>query len=205
VKTSDLFRPEARRKLDEPDVGSALNVTPCWLPVTSWLLVVAGIGMIALAASIRLPVYETGFAVVHLGATDATAIASCSSKRQARGGLRGDPMFVALVDGNSRPKLIPGMRVLLRVSGYRDGDIPGSVDSVGDGVLDADELRSLPGTFGATPTTVPGPVVAVCGHLESDHFRSDGTEYTLQDDMTATARVRLRDERPIDRLLPRAR
>jgi hypothetical protein len=206
VTTEDLFRPEALRAFEEPDLGSVLRLSRWWLPVSFWLLLAAGLTTGVVAARGSLPVYESGVGVLHSSAGDSReSVAGCSIDGLNPAGSNAGMMYVAVLTGNSRQKLAPGMRVLLRLSGYSDAVVVGTLDAVGDRLLAAEDVRSTLRSLGADSNEINGPVVAICGRLETDRFTSGGVEYRVQAGMLASARVKVREERILDHLFPHAR
>lgn len=159
------------------------------------------------------PVYETGIGVIRSGAAGIRGAAvSCSiddldlSRPRAHAS---DPntglTFIALVDGNSRPKLTSGMRVVLSVSGYPDAAVVATLDSLGDRLLTATDARHALESLGADAVALTPTVLPICGRLDSATLVSGGAEYQLTDGMLAKARVMVRNERPLSRLLARTR
>ena len=184
-----------------------------WLPASFWFLLIAAVAAGWFAAMGSWPVYETGIGVIRSGAADIRGTAvSCSiqdlnlSQPRARAS---DPsaalMFIALVDGNSTPRLTSGMRVVLSVSGYPDAAVVATLDRLGDRLLTAADARPVLESLGADASALTPTVVPICGRLDSARLVSGGEEYQLTDGMLARARVMVRNERPLSRLLPRTR
>jgi hypothetical protein len=201
--------------LDQPDFGSVLLVSAWWLPASFWLLVIAGLVTSAYAALGSFPVYESGVGVLRSGIADLPAsVANCSIESlnpagaittSLDAGSSPGAMYIAVLAGSERPKLAPGMRVLLRVENYPDAVIVARLESVGDRLLAHDDVRSVLPSLGAEASQFEGPFVSICGSLETDRFESGGVGYRLQDGMLARARVKVREERLVNRIVPRTR
>jgi len=202
------------RDIDEPDFGAILKLTPWWLAPASWLLLCLGSAAIAVAAGSSFPVDAFGIGVVRLGVpSDAPIVSLCSidGLRAAaapapppRSDTESGAMYMALLDGNSRPRLAPGMHVTLRVPGYPEA-LNAKLEAVSDRPLPAGEVRSILESLGADTSALGGPVACICGRLPSDRIGGGGDDLRLHDGMLAEARVRLGEERPLDRLRRRAR
>jgi len=184
-----------------------------WLPASFWFLLIAAASVGWIAAMGSWPVYETGIGVIRSEAADVRgSTVNCSiedfnlPQPRARA-LDADtgPTFVALVDGNSRPKLTAGMRVVLSVSGYPDAAVVARLDRIGDRLLTATEVRRALESLRVDASALPPAVVPICGRLESGRLVSGGEEYRLTNGMLARARVMVRSERPLSRLLSRMR
>lgn len=196
--------------MGEPDFGSVLRLSPWWLSSSLWLLLGAGIAAGLVAAVGVMPVYESGFAVVHTGVADSAVDGVCSitppsSSAPLVNAAPAHAAYVAVLPGNSRPQLVRGMPVLLRVTGYPDAVLSATLESFGDRLIAPSEAQSVLESLGADPHAVQGPLVPICGRLEADRFRSGGDEYALHDGMLAVVRVKVREERLFERLVPRSR
>jgi multidrug resistance efflux pump len=112
------------------------------------------------------------------------------------------PEVVALLPGEYRPLLKPGMPLRLELQGYRYAYQHLIVDSVGDEVVGPAEARRSLGDEVADAVQLTGPVVKVSGHLESDTFEAEGKTRRYHDGMWGRAEVRVRSERVLVALVP---
>lgn len=124
----------------------------------------------------------------------------------ARGpGRPGDPskpLVVALLPGEFRPLLKPGMPLRLELQGYRYAFQHVIVDSVGDEVVGPAEAQRSLGEQVADAVQITGPVVRVEAHLTSDTFEAEGRVRRYHDGMWGKAEVRVRSEPVLVALVP---
>jgi len=213
VSIENLFRAEALPGRGEPDLGSVLRLSRWWLPASFWILLIAALAAGGLAAMGSWPVHETGIGVIRSGAADIRGtVVNCSIddlKLSQPRAPASDPStgltFIALVDGNSRPKLTSGMQVVLSVSGYPDAAVVATLDQFGDRLLTAADARPALELLGADASALSPTLVPICGRLDSARLVSGGEEYQLKHGMLARARVMVRNERPLSWLFARTR
>lgn len=123
--------------------------------------------------------------------------------RGPRGGAaQGKPQVVALLPGEYRPLLKPGMPLRLELQGYRYAYQHLIVDSVGDEVVGPAEAQRYLGEEVADAVEITGPVVRVEAHLTSDTFETEGRVRRYHDGMWGKAEVRVRSERVLVALVP---
>ncbi len=114
----------------------------------------------------------------------------------------GDLAFVALIPGEYRPLVEPGMPLRLELKGYKYAYLNLIVETVGEEVVGPTEARRALGAEIADAVPVDGPVIFVRGQLESSTFESNGRRYTVHDGMHGVAEVRVRSEPILVALIP---
>jgi multidrug resistance efflux pump len=107
---------------------------------------------------------------------------------------------IALLPGEDRPQLAPGMTLRLELTGYRYAYQAVPIASVSQDVIAPNEARRVLGAEVAESIKLAGPVVLVRARLPSPEFVSDGETYRYHDGMLGSAEVRVRSE-PIMYLL----
>lgn len=112
------------------------------------------------------------------------------------------PQVVALLPGEFRPLLKPGMPLRLELQGYRYAYQHLVVDSVGDEVVGPAEAQRYLGEEVADAVELTGPVVRVEAHLTSDTFEAEGRVRRYHDGMWGKAEVRVRSEPVLVALVP---
>jgi biotin carboxyl carrier protein len=117
---------------------------------------------------------------------------------QGEGGLE----VIALLPGEDRPQLAPGMSVRLELLGYRYSYQSFQIDSVTPDVIGPSEARRVVGPEVADGLKFGGPVVLVRGRLQRDVFDSDGRTFRYHDGMLGSAEVRVRLDRILFSLFP---
>lgn len=117
-------------------------------------------------------------------------------------GARAKPQVVALLPGEFRPLLKPGMPLRLELQGYRYAYQHLVVDSVGDEVVGPAEAQRYLGEEVAGAVQITGPVVRVEAHLASDTFEAEGRVRRYHDGMWGKAEVRVRSEPVLVALVP---
>ncbi len=110
--------------------------------------------------------------------------------------------FVALLPGEDRPQLAPGMQLRLEISGYRYAYQTLVIDSVSSDVIAPSEARRVLGTEVSEGLRLGGSVVLVRGRLPTNEFTVDGRTFRYHDGMRGTAEVRVRSERAVFALVP---
>ncbi len=112
------------------------------------------------------------------------------------------PEVIALIPGEYRPQLKPGMSVRLELTGYRYAYQELVVQSVGDEVVGPGEARRFLGDEVADAVQLTGPVVRVSARLTSNTFEADGKVRRYHDGMWGQAQVRVRSEPVLVALIP---
>ncbi|HEY1584323.1 MAG TPA: HlyD family efflux transporter periplasmic adaptor subunit, partial [Polyangia bacterium] len=113
--------------------------------------------------------------------------------------------LVALLPGNDRPLLRPGMALGFELVGYGNEHHELTIDSVGDEVVGPNEAKRFLGPDVADTMPVDGPVVLVRAQLAARHFASDsddGRPLRYYDGLQARAQAAVRSERIAAMLLP---
>ena len=111
----------------------------------------------------------------------------------------------ALLPGEDRPQLSPGMSLRLELAGYRYTYQSVEIESVSSDVISPNEARRVLGAEVADSLPLAGPVVVVRGRLAGTDFEVDGRTFHYHDGMLGLAEVRIRSERIIFALIPGAR
>ena len=110
--------------------------------------------------------------------------------------------IVALLPGEDRPQLAPGMSLRLELAGYSYAYQSLVIDSVSSDVIAPTEARRVLGAEVADSLHLNGPVVLVHGRLPSTEFEVDGKAFYYHDGMLGTAEVPVRAERIVTALIP---
>ncbi len=109
---------------------------------------------------------------------------------------------VAILPGQYRPQLAPGMALRLELGGYERVYRKLAVASIGDEVVGPQEAKRFLGPEIADALSPTGPVVLLQATLPSATFAVAGRHYGYYDGMTGTARIRLRSESILITLVP---
>jgi biotin carboxyl carrier protein len=109
---------------------------------------------------------------------------------------------IALLPGEDRPQLSPGMQLRLELIGYRYAYQVLTIDSVSSEVIAANEARRILGADVVGDLPLGGSVVVVHGRLAGNEFDVDGQVYRYHDGMLGKAEVRLRSERIVFAIVP---
>jgi hypothetical protein len=120
-------------------------------------------------------------------------------------GEGGDPVVLALLPGQYRPLLKPGMDLRLELQGYQYIYQHLTVTSVENEVIGPAEAKRYLGEEIADAVTLTGPVVLVSARLPSATFEVEGKTRRFHDGMWAQAEVRVRSERVLVALIPALR
>ncbi len=112
---------------------------------------------------------------------------------------------IALLPGEDRPQLAPGMTIRLELTGYRYAYQSVVITSVSSDVIAPAEARRVLGTEVAEGMQLPGSVVVVRGTLSSPEFSLDGQTFRYHDGMVGNAEVRVRSEPVLFALIPGTR
>ena len=112
------------------------------------------------------------------------------------------PEVIALIPGEYRPLLKPGMPLRLELTGYRYAYQELIVETVGEEVVGPGEARRFLGDEVADAVQLTGPVVRVSARLTGNTFEADGKVRRFHDGMWGRAEVRVRSERVLVALVP---
>jgi membrane fusion protein (multidrug efflux system) len=113
--------------------------------------------------------------------------------------------LLALLPGNDRPLLRPGMPLGFELVGYGNEHHALTIDSVGDEVVGPTEAKRFLGPDVADALAVDGPVVLVRAHLPARDFSgngADGRPLRYYDGLQARAQAVVRSQRIALVLLP---
>lgn len=116
-----------------------------------------------------------------------------------------EPKVVALLPGQYRPLLEPGMPLRLEVSGYEYAYLDLTIESVGTDVVGPNEAKRYLSPEVMDAVQIPGPVVFVEARLPGTTFESGGKHYTFHDGMLANAEAPVRSDVVLLSLFPRLR
>lgn len=184
----DLFRAEAIAAYSAGgrSQGHALRITPAWTRWLYWLLIaICAVGLL-FASVATIDQYAAGPAVVRLE-DDADTGAT----------------LIAVLPGQYRPLLQPGMPLRLELTGYRYAYQQPVIESVGDRLIGPDEARRALGPEAAAAMPLPpGPLVLVQARLPARTFTANGGVYPLYDNMSGAVEARVRSERLLLTLVP---
>lgn len=114
----------------------------------------------------------------------------------------GERTVVALLPGEYRPQLKPGMELRMELQGYRYAYQKLIVADVGGEVVGPAEARRYLGDEIADAATLGGPVVLVTARLPSLTFEAEGKTRRYHDGMWGKAEVRVRSEPILVALIP---
>jgi membrane fusion protein (multidrug efflux system) len=117
-------------------------------------------------------------------------------------GPGGERTVIALLPGEYRPQLRPGLELRMELQGYRYAYQHLTVTEVGSEVVGPAEARRYLGDEIADAATVDGPVVLVTARLSSPTFVTEGKTRRFHDGMWGRAEVRVRSERILVALIP---
>jgi membrane fusion protein (multidrug efflux system) len=120
-------------------------------------------------------------------------------------GPGGERTVMALLPGEFRPLLKPGMELRLELQGYRYAYQHLVVEEVGGEVVGPTEARRYLGEEIADAATLGGPVVLVTARVPSLTFEAEGRTRRYHDGMWGKAEVRVRSERILVALVPALR
>jgi membrane fusion protein (multidrug efflux system) len=112
------------------------------------------------------------------------------------------PTLEALLPGEHRPLLRPGMPLDLELRGYAHAPQHLIVAAVSDEVVGPEEARRLLGPEVASAVPLNGALVRVEALFPRDTFESRGERYELHDGMWGVADVPVRSERVLVALIP---
>jgi membrane fusion protein (multidrug efflux system) len=109
---------------------------------------------------------------------------------------------VALLPGQYRPLLRPGMALRLELTGFKYAYRELQIDSIGDELVGPSEVKRYLGQDLADTVAVAGPVVIVQAHLPTSTFVANHRAFHYYDGMPGTAEARVRAESILVTLVP---
>ncbi|HLU68466.1 MAG TPA: HlyD family efflux transporter periplasmic adaptor subunit [Kofleriaceae bacterium] len=109
---------------------------------------------------------------------------------------------IAVLPGNYRPRLQPGMPLRLQMSGYASSYSEVPIETIGDQVVGPAEIRRFLPQELADTFAIQGPVVIVTATLPSQTFEADGKIYDYYDGMQGTAEARIDSSSVLVTLVP---
>lgn len=118
------------------------------------------------------------------------------------GGPDGERTVIALLPGEYRPQLKPGMELRMELQGYRYAYQNLTVADVGSEVVGPAEARRYLGDEIADAATLGGAVVLVTARLPSLTFEAEGRTRRYHDGMWGKAEVKVRSEPILVALIP---
>ena len=110
--------------------------------------------------------------------------------------------IIAVLPGNYRPRLKPGMPLRLQMLGYAYSYSEVLIDTIGDQVVGPAEIRRFLPTELADTLAIQGPVVLVTATLASPTFEAEGKTYEYFDGMQGVAEARIQSKSILVTLLP---
>lgn len=110
--------------------------------------------------------------------------------------------IIAVLPGNYRPRLKPGMPLRLQMMGFAHSYSEVMIDSIGDQVVGPAEIRRFLPTELADTLPIQGPVVLVTAELPSPTFEAEGKTYDYFDGMQGIAEARIQSKSILVTLLP---
>ncbi len=116
-------------------------------------------------------------------------------------GAESEPQVIALLPGDERPRIQPGMTLSFEVEGYPDAATGLIVEQVDDDVVGPAEALRLLGPV-ADGLQLDGSVILVHARLPSERFESKRARYRWHDGMRGAAEVRVRMTTILEALVP---
>jgi GAF domain len=112
------------------------------------------------------------------------------------------PVLLALLPGEHRPQLRPGMLLNLKLRGYRHAPQRLAIAAVAGEIVGPEEAKRLLGPEVATAVSLNGALVRVEADFPRGTFEADGERYALHDGMWGSAEVSVRSESLLAALVP---
>ena len=110
--------------------------------------------------------------------------------------------LIAVLPGNYRPRLQPGMPMRIQMMGYAYAYSDIAIDTIGDQVVGPNEIRRFLPSELADTLPIQGPVVLVTATLPSSTFEAEGKTYDYFDGMQGTAAARVGSKMILLTLIP---
>jgi membrane fusion protein (multidrug efflux system) len=117
-------------------------------------------------------------------------------------GANARPVLMAVLPGEHRPMLRPGMPLNLELRGYGHAPQRLTIASISDEVVGPEEAKRLLGPEVASAVPLNGPLVRVEALFAGDTFAAGGERYALHDGMWGAAEVQVRSESLLAALVP---
>jgi multidrug resistance efflux pump len=109
---------------------------------------------------------------------------------------------VAILPGQYRPRLRPGMKLRIEMTGYHYAYREIEIESIGDEVVGPAEIRRTLGPELGDTLPIAGPVVLVTAKLPTRTFTAQGREYAYFEGMQGQAEARVGTESIAAALIP---
>jgi membrane fusion protein (multidrug efflux system) len=109
---------------------------------------------------------------------------------------------VAILPGNYRPRLKPGMPLRIEMTGFHYAYQEVVIDDIGDEVVGPSEIRRYLGQEKADTLAIAGPVVLVQARLPGRRFQARDKQYDYFDGMQGRAEARVGSESVLVTLIP---
>lgn len=109
---------------------------------------------------------------------------------------------IAVLPGNYRPRLQPGMPLRIQMMGYAYSYSEVAIETIGDQVVGPNEIRRFLPTELADTLPIQGPVVLVTATLPSSTFEAEGKTYEYFDGMQGVAAARVGSKMILLTLIP---
>lgn len=109
---------------------------------------------------------------------------------------------IAVLPGNYRPRLQPGMPLRIQMMGYAYSYSEVPIDTIGDQVVGPNEIRRFLPSELADTLPIQGPVVLVTATLPSATFEAEGKTYDYFDGMQGVAAARVGSKMILLTLIP---
>jgi membrane fusion protein (multidrug efflux system) len=113
-----------------------------------------------------------------------------------------DLRVVAILPGQYRPRLRPGMKLRIEMTGYHYAYRELTIETIGDEVVGPNEIRRTLGPELGDTLPLSGPVVLVIARLPSRTFVAQGREYAYFEGMQGRAEARVGSESIAAALVP---
>jgi membrane fusion protein (multidrug efflux system) len=110
--------------------------------------------------------------------------------------------ITAILPGQFRPRLKPGMKLRIEMKGYHYAYQEVTIDSIGDEVVGPTEIRRTLGPELGDTLPIAGPVVLVTAKLPARTFQAQGREYAYFEGMQGSAEARVGSESIAAALIP---
>jgi membrane fusion protein (multidrug efflux system) len=109
---------------------------------------------------------------------------------------------VAILPGQYRPRLRPGMKLRIEMTGYHYAYREIVIETIGDEVIGPAEIRRTLGPELGDTLPIAGPVVLVTAKLPTRSFTAQGREYAYFEGMQGRAEARVGTESIAAALIP---
>ncbi|MFV8750611.1 HlyD family efflux transporter periplasmic adaptor subunit [Nannocystaceae bacterium ST9] len=117
-------------------------------------------------------------------------------------GEASEPQVIAVLPGDERPRIEPGMPLSFEIEGYPDAATTLIVERVHDDVVGPAEALRLLGPEVAEGLDIQGSVILVHARLPGEAFESKRGRYRWHDGMRGHAEVRVRSTTILEALVP---